>query len=250
MQTNSVDLPATDFYKTAWFIIVLAIAIFVISFLVIVFLYRVQMQRILMAQKIRNNIAGDLHDDIGSSLSSIMLMSELARKQPMQAADYLLQINETAGKVIDSMNDIIWAINPGNDMAEQMLVRMQEFASALLEKKDIALHFKPALSIEILKMDIGQRKNFYLIFKEAVHNAFKYSGCKNVTVSIWQEERSLYLKIEDDGKGFDTTKKYMGNGLHNMQKRAAEINGKLQITSSPGIGAIILLIVKTTRTGS
>lgn len=241
---------AMPFYKTGWFIVITTFSIFITFFFVIFFVQRVQMQRILMALKIRNNIAGDLHDDIGSSLSSIMMMSELARKKPLQASDYLMQINETAGKMIESMNDIVWAINPGNDSTEQMLVRMQEFASALLEKKDIALHFGPALPMEPLKMDMEQRKNFYLIFKETVHNAFKYSGCKNLTVLIWQDDRSLFLKIEDDGKGFDAGKKHMGNGLYNMQKRAAEINGSLQITSSPGGGASVLLILKTTRTGS
>jgi signal transduction histidine kinase/ligand-binding sensor domain-containing protein len=238
------------FYKTIWFLVMIAFSIFVSSALVILYAQRTQLQRILTAQKIRDDIAGDLHDDIGSSLSSIMLMSEIARKLPAEAADYLSQITETAGNVIERMNDIVWAVNPGNDSVEQMLARMQEFASGLLEKKNITLQFNTTLSAEPLKPDMEQRKNLYLIFKEAVHNAFKYADCSQVTVTLILDGKTISLKVEDDGKGFDSTKKYMGNGLYNMQKRAAEIKSSVQVRSAPGSGTAILFVLKTTQTGS
>ena len=248
--TSPVAIHITvPFYKTVWFIVIIAFSIFSTSVLVIFYAQRMQLQRILMAQKIRDNIAGDLHDDIGSSLSSIMLMSEIAQKQPGQSTNYLTQIAETAGKIIESMNDIVWTVNPGNDTLEQMLVRMQEFASGLLDKKNINLQFNTALSADTLKLGMEQRKNFYLIFKEAIHNAFKYAGCSKVTVWLQQDDKTISLKIEDDGKGFDATKKYMGNGLYNLKKRAADIGGSLQITSSPGNGTTVLLVVKNHPNG-
>ena len=239
----------TAFYRSAWFIIFLAAAIFIVALLVIYFAQRVQLQRLLMAQKIRNNIASDLHDDIGSSLSSIMLMSEVAKKQPAETVNYLSQITETAQQVIENMNDIVWAINPNNDSMEQMLIRMQRFASALLEKKNIALQFLIMPETETIKLAMEERKNFYLIFKETIHNAFKYAECSKVVVQLKNDGDNIVMKIEDDGRGFDTTKKYMGNGLYNLNKRATEINGRLEINSAEGSGTTTTLIFKTTQTG-
>ena len=234
------------FYKTGWFIVLITLAIVIVTGFVIYFAHRMQLQRILMTQKVRNSIAGDLHDDIGSSLSSIMLMSEMAGKQPQQAPGYLAQISESARTIIENMNDIVWAINPDNDTVAQIVVRMQSFAADLLEKKNIALQFDAAPEIETLKLGMKERRNFYLIFKETIHNAVKYASCSRVKVKIEISGKMITLKIEDDGKGFDTAKSYTGNGLHNLQKRAGEIQGDLQLISSPGNGTSVLLNFKTT----
>lgn len=240
---------STAFYKSAWFIVLLAIAIFSAAALVIYFAQRVQLQQILMKEKIRNNIASDLHDDIGSSLSSIIIMGEVAKRQPAETANYLTQITETARQVIENMKDIVWAINPENDNMEQMMIRMQRFACGLLEKKNIMLHFDAMPETENMKLGMEERKNFYLIFKETIHNAFKYAECSNVTVQLKNNGNTITMKIEDNGKGFDTSKKYMGNGLYNLQKRTTDINGMLEISSVIGSGTSTMLAFKTTQTG-
>ena len=131
----------TPFYKTVWFYVLTSAVIITIIFLFIYGRYRSKLKRIITALKIRNDIASDLHDDIGSSLSSIMLMSELAKKREDAAKNYFDAIKENAGKIIENMNDIVWAVNPNNDTMEQLFIRMQSFASSLLEKKDIAFEF-------------------------------------------------------------------------------------------------------------
>ncbi len=241
---------SVPFYNTVWFLILITLTIIIASGLIIYFAYSTQLQRILMAQKIRNNIASDLHDDIGSTLSGIMLMSELAKKQPGEAGNYFDQIKENSRTIIENMNDIVWAVNPKNDSMSEILSRMQSFASGLLEKKNITLEFVPDPGIESVRLGMEERKNFYLIFKETIHNAFKYAQCTKVRVQLYHDDKAITMKIEDDGKGFDTAKKYMGNGLHNLQKRADEMQGKLQINSIQGKGTIILLCFKTTQTGS
>jgi signal transduction histidine kinase len=241
---------SASFYNTAWFIVLIVLIIVLITGLVIYFAHRTQLQRILMTQKVRNSIASDLHDDIGSSLSSIMLMSEMAGKQPQQAAGYLLQISENARSVIENMNDIVWAINPDNDTLAQIVVRMQSFAADLLDKKNISLQFEAPPEIETLKLGMKERRNFYLIFKETIHNTVKYASCNHVKVKIDISGNMITLKIEDNGKGFDAAKSYAGNGLRNLQKRAAEIEGDLELISSPGNGTTVLLRFKTTQTGS
>jgi signal transduction histidine kinase len=125
---------------------------------------------------------------------------------------------------------------------------MQQFAGSLLEKKNIALHFDVASLVPSLKLGMEERKNFYLIFKETIHNAVKYADCSIVKVTIDSNDKAINLKIEDNGKGFDTAKTYVGNGMHNLQKRAKEINGILEVASLPGCGTSMLLrIVPTQR---
>jgi len=237
------------FYNSAWFIILVALTIVMVTGLVIYFAYRAQLQRVLMTQKVRNSIASDLHDDIGSTLSSIMLMSEIAAKKPELATSYFSQISESAGKVIENMNDIVWAINPDNDELAQIVVRMKSFAASLLEKRYIALQFESSPGIDNLRLGMKERRNFYLIFKEAIHNAVKYSSCSIVKTTISAAGDMITLVIEDDGIGFDTEKNYMGNGLRNLHKRADEISGTLQLISAPGNETKITLSFKTTQTG-
>ncbi|HRI20918.1 MAG TPA: triple tyrosine motif-containing protein [Panacibacter sp.] len=240
----------TPFFNSAWFVVLIAFTILSTAGLIVYFAHYTQLQRMLMTQKIRNNIASDLHDDIGSSLSSIMLMSEFAKRRPGEANNYFDEIRDSAGKIIENMNDIVWAINPKNDSMTEIMMRMQNFASALLEQKNISLQFEAGSEINSLKLSMEERKNFYLIFKEAIHNAFKYAGCSKVKVNIKSADKNITMQIDDNGNGFDVLKNYTGNGLYNMQKRAEEINGTLIINSSCGQNTSVLLSFKTTQTGS
>jgi signal transduction histidine kinase/ligand-binding sensor domain-containing protein len=240
----------TPFFKTVWFYVLASAVIIAIIFLFIYSDYRAKLKRIVTALQIRNEIASDLHDDIGSSLSSIMLMSELAKKTHENPETYFDAIKENSGKIIENMNDIVWAVNPNNDTIEQLLIRMQSFASSLLEKKNIALDFIAAQSLAAVKLTMEERKNFYLIFKEAVHNAFKYAECKQIITQIHQHDKIICMTIKDDGRGFDTSIKYTGNGLKSILRRAKEIHGKLEVTSDFNEGTIVTLIFKPTHKGS
>jgi signal transduction histidine kinase len=239
----------SPFYKTVWFYVLASAIVVSIIFLFIYSGYRAKLKRMVTALKIRNEIAADLHDDIGSSLSSIMLMSEIAKKQG-EPQLYFDRIKENAGKIIENMNDIVWAVNPNNDTIELLFIRMQTFASSLLEKKEIQFKFTADDALAAVKLTMEERKNFYLIFKEAIHNAFKYSGCETVTAQISSILKNVSMNIRDDGQGFDTTRNYTGNGLNNMQKRAKEINGKLEIISSVNKGTTITLRFTPTHKGS
>lgn len=240
----------TAFFKTAWFYLVMSAVVIAIIFLFIYSGYRAKLKRVVTALKIRNEIASDLHDDIGSSLSSIMLMSEIAKQTHDDTQTYFDKIKENAGKIIENMNDIVWAVNPNNDTIDQLFIRMQTFAASLLEKKDIQFKFSTDDALTSVKLSMEERKNFYLIFREAIHNAFKYAACKHVTANICSQHKNILMNIQDDGKGFDASQKYMGNGLNNMQKRAKEINGKLDIISCADKGTTVILIFKPAQKGS
>ena len=130
-------------------------------------------------QDIRNSIADDLHDDIGSGLSSISIMNELAKAKPTQALHLLNSIGENTSSIQENMSDIVWAVNSKNDRFENIALRMNRFAAEMLEAKNTILDFKSDASLSTLKLAMIQRKNFYFFFKEAINNAAKYACAKD-----------------------------------------------------------------------
>jgi len=204
----------------------------------------------LAMEKMRNNIARDLHDDIGSTLTSINILSKVALQQQadgnVQAGDNMQKIKDRSSAIMESMGDIVWAINPQNDTVEQMLSRMKEFAAEMLEPLNIQYSFKEEGDFLAIKLDVEKRKDLYLLFKEAVNNAAKYSHCNNLVIRLIQDSQSLQLSVVDDGTGFNEQEVKTGNGLRNMRERAAAMEAGIQIDSSPGKGTGILVKVPIT----
>jgi signal transduction histidine kinase len=194
-------------------------------------------------QSVRNKIASDLHDDIGSTLSSIAIYSELANEEvngkSSKATSLLLSINENARITIDSMSDIVWAINSKNDRFENILRRMRTFATEILEAKNIDFRFEASSALSGLKLSMEKRKNLYLIFKETINNVAKYSQSKNCSIKLWLEGKILNMEISDDGHGFDMNEYSAGNGLLNMKRRGEEMHGQFNIQSAKGSGTKI-----------
>jgi len=141
---------------------------------------------------------------------------------------------------MESMSDIVWSIKPENDTLEDTIVHMREFASELCEPLGIALEFQFP-QIEKMTLSPDARRNIFLIFKEAVNNAAKYSSCKNIITSFKISEDDLIMMIKDDGAGFDTALIKNGNGLRNMQTRAAHLQAQLSINTAINSGTTITL---------
>ena len=203
-------------------------------------------------QEMRNKIARDLHDNVGSTLSSIAVYSRVAKiykdqDKPAAFSEAMNRIEEASASMIGEMNDIVWAINPRNDNMENLLQRMEAFARPLLQASGIQWHFHYTEAVKQLSTDMILKKNLYLTFKEALINAQKYSGCKNIYADIQLEESGLHMKISDDGKGFVSSLPVKpgsamgGNGISNMYRRAAELNGRFEISSRPGQGTTVQL---------
>lgn len=190
--------------------------------------------------ELRNQIAADLHDEVGSSLSSIHMLSQMATKQDSEAThkDILQRMSSNAKETMDRMGDIVWMIKPGETEAGSLLQRMQRFAYEICSSKNIELDMQ-LKDLEKLHLTMEQRKNIYLIFKEAVNNAVKYSGTKKIEVTTVVEAKQLELIVKDHGTGFDSRIVKKGNGLDNMQHRAKECGGKMTIHSSAEEGTVI-----------
>lgn len=192
--------------------------------------------------ELRNQIAADLHDEVGSSLSSINMLSQMAAQQEGNPAhqDILARMSSNARETMDKMGDIVWMIKPGTTEAGSLKQRMERFAYEISGSKNIALHLSLD-ELEKIKMTMEQRKNTWLIYKEAVNNAVKYSGTVKLEISAAAGNRQLVLRIKDFGTGFDNGLVKKGNGLDNMRQRAQDMRGSLVIHSIPGQGTELKL---------
>ncbi len=211
--------------------------------------YRYRLAQAMKVVTVRERIARDLHDEIGSTLSSVSLYSSVAQKKVAakapEANELLGRISESTTQVLESINDIVWAVNADNDDMEHLVKRMRDHAVRMTETRECALHFDHDAALRSVQLDMAHRKNLYLVFKEAVNNAMKYSECRELRVTLLRERSQLVMRIMDDGKGFDPqhARSTGGgcNGLPNMQKRAAELGATLSITSAAGQGTTIEL---------
>lgn len=237
-------------WGTWWFraLVVLIVAAAIYSF------YRYRLTQAVKLMSLRNRIASDLHDEIGSTLSSISFYSEAAKKMlnGNEAADKVLtKINSNTSEVMEAMSDIVWAINTRNDKLDNLVNRMRSFAVQVSESKNFQLHLTENEDLPGMPLDMYERKNMYLVFKEAVNNAAKYSECRNLWIEFSNKNHLLEMKIKDDGAGFSPLTfengqgtERGGNGLVNMKKRADDLNGELKIISEPGKGTEIILRMK------
>ncbi|MGN7824251.1 sensor histidine kinase [Chitinophaga sp. 22536] len=233
------------FWRTWWFNGLLAI----IAGAVVYGLHTLRIKRLLAIEKVRTKLARDLHDDIGSSLSTINILSQVAANKADESSvsrDYLQKITESSGRMMESMDDIIWSINPVNDTLGKMFVRLREFMAEALEPKGIDYSFHIADRIRELKPDPESRRDLFLICKEAINNIVKYAGATHVALEVSRTGNLLLITITDNGKGFQpsgTRATGTGHGLNNMQARAQLLRGTFAISSAPGQGTLIRLSV-------
>jgi len=226
---------APPFWRTWWFN---GLIIAIISFLIYsIFKYR-DMQRQKL-DKLRQTLARDLHDDMGSTLSHIRMMSEreAMRKEANQS---FKTIADKTGEIMSSMTEIIWSINPKNDSLNNIIGKIQEFAIDTLEPLGMSIYFDVMDVPGHIKLNPEDRRHFYLIFKEAINNTAKYSKANKVNFSFKIENRKMITSFSDDGLGFDPQMIKRGNGLKNMESRAVALHAIINIKTGEN-GTIILL---------
>jgi signal transduction histidine kinase len=187
----------------------------------------------------RDNISRDLHDDIGSSLTNIAIMNELAREEIRRGGDMekiLSKSAEDIHEMISSLSDIVWNVNPEFDDLSFLIARMRRYASELLDNAEIDYTLDFPESEQKILMNMAQRRDLYLVFKEGLNNLVKYSGASHAEIRIKISGGDIFMKINDDGRGFEMEKVNAGNGLKNMRQRTEAWNGKFTIISRPGQG--------------
>jgi signal transduction histidine kinase len=226
-----------------WWFVTLAL---ILTGLVGAAIIRSRVARLIELERVRTRIAADLHDDIGSALSRIAILSEVARRQGNVEAAVGEPLEVIAGAsrdLVDSMSDIVWAINPNKDHLRDLMQRMRRFASDLFTARQIEFTFDAPGEEQALKIGADLRRQVFLIFKEAVNNIARHSGCTKAQIEMRIENRWLTVKVADNGPGFDSSGAGEGQGLVSMQARAKELGGKLEIFSNNETGTTVLLKV-------
>jgi two-component system, NarL family, sensor histidine kinase UhpB len=227
--------------------------------LAIVLWKQVRIRQQLKEVKMRNQIAGDLHDDIGSSLSSILLLSNMAVRNNTQNEDRtrtdkkgvadkkeegaLDKIGQTAREVIEKMNDIVWTMNPENDGGISIKERLEKLAVQVRDISSMQVQVNISDKLEPLKIPMELRKNIFLICKEALNNIVKHADASIASLSVNVDHKHIFLEIKDNGKGFDTENHHRGNGLGLMAQRALACGGECRINSIPEQGACITVVL-------
>ena len=222
-------------------------------------LHRYRVSRLLELERVRTRIATDLHDDIGTSLSRMAILSEVVKQQGRGAtpgaASILTEIADSARNLVDTMSDIVWSIDPRRDELSDLARKIREFASDVLEAGSIDWELQMPQEFDQIKLNPEQRRELFLIFKEALNNIARHANCRAVLLTIVIAHHQLSAEIQDDGCGFvaaapmsSTTNGGSGHGLGNMQRRAALIGGHFSLHSSPGAGTRIRLTVPLKKT--
>jgi len=209
--------------------------------------YRARIKRLLGIERVRTRIAADLHDDIGSNLTRIAILSEVAHSQMNEAnpsvANPLSSIARISRESVASMSDIVWAINPRRDSLLDLVLRMRRFANEVLAGRKIEFQFNAPQTDQDEKLGADLRRDVFLIFKEALTNGVRHSNCTRVEIELRLGRHCLELKIEDDGCGFESSVVSEGHGLTSIKRRAKALGGELELLSVPGAGTKISLKV-------
>ena len=211
-------------------------------------LYNSELERQTLLERERLRISKDMHDEVGSSLTKIAILSELLHGE-MESRDKaetsLNKITEISRSVIDNISEIIWAINPKNDRLDNLAAYIREYVYEFLEGTKIKCHFDFMENYPPLILSAEFRRNIFLVVKESLNNVVKHSCASEINLKLFYDEPDLSISIKDNGKGFAADKiSKFGNGLNNMAKRIEDIGGKFNLAASPGEGALIEIDVR------
>ena len=228
------------FYQTWWFVtLVVMIIVFFIYYLGTI---RVKSQ--LEIEKLKLKIASDLHDNIGAGLTEISILSEVAERNEGHSSSIvkkdLQKISETARQLVDSMSDIVWVVNPQRDSLHDLIVKLKDSYNEFFSSIGISFQVNNVEKSDDIKLPMDYKQNLLLMFKEAINNAIKYSGCKKLKLEAFFRNDVIEIILKDDGAGFNLNEVKFGNGIRNMENRAKKIKGKLSWKSEIGVGTTVV----------
>ena len=245
-KSKVIELPIlmhAPFWQRWWFIALCIIVALSIGYMI----YRYRIGQFEKMQTMRNTISTNLHDDIGASLSNIHILTVLTQRnisKTAEATSYITKAGDEIQRISESLSDIVWYINPKYDDLDQLFIRMKRYAADMLDGKNIQAELIFPDGAEKISMPMDQRRDFYLIFKEAVNNLAKYSAATLATVKVSTGHHTIHLAVKDNGRGFDQQTMRYGNGMENMKQRAEKWKAALLVQSVPGEGTTILLDMK------
>ncbi|MGY3211746.1 tetratricopeptide repeat-containing sensor histidine kinase [Mucilaginibacter sp. HD30] len=191
----------------------------------------------------RTRIAKDIHDDMGSGLSKIILMSGMIEEK-IKTSGYgtkeISSIKQISQELVDNMRDLIWVLNPENATLDNLVARIREHCSDYLDGLLVKTELDIQHDVPYVRISQQTQRNIFLTIKEALHNCVKHANCDKITIGLTFKDGLLTVSVTDSGKGFEADElKRKGNGLRNMQQRMQSIGGKFTINSGLGQGTTI-----------
>lgn len=221
------------FWMTWWFR-TLSVLLIIGIIATIIF---IKVNELLRVEKLRIKIASDLHDDVGASLTKITMNAGLLdyETEESKIKNRTQNLIELSQNVISTMSDIVWSIDARNDTIGDMIDRMKNFSLNLASEKGIEVNFNIVSPNPNRKVNINKRQNFYLIYKEAFHNAVKYAETSSIDVKISSLKNELNFELADNGIGLPKENRRKGNGIRNMKMRAERINADLKFLNENGL---------------
>ena len=210
-----------------------------------------QLQTALEVERVKTRISAELHDDVGSMLSGISMYSHMAiqqagMKDELAVRDSLQTIQQSSDEMVNRLKDMVWFNKQGAGSVTAMVERLKEYAAMMCRAKGIELKMEITSALNGLNLPEEIVYNIYLVGKEAVNNAVKYSGATELVIRTSISKGQLALAVSDNGKGFNPEAGYAGNGINNMKKRAEETGGQLSILSGAKAGTEISYCCKIT----
>ena len=243
--TASISIIITPpFWRTWWFSLILIIT----AAAAIYYLSTIRVKNLLAIEKLKSKLAADLHDNVGSGLTEISILSEVAAKNNLKnsvnLSEELQLISNTARTLVDNMSDIVWMVNPNRDSLYDLILRLKDAYKEPLYNLGISIKTSNLEKIKDIKLQMEYRQNLFLIFKESINNAIKHSQCTNIFLEVNFHSDVLEINLVDNGIGFDLQAVSNGNGLTNMSNRAEAIGGKIKMKSVLNKGTTIKFIGK------
>ncbi|MBE7169538.1 MAG: hypothetical protein INR73_03065 [Williamsia sp.] len=226
-------------YQTGWFKIVVAAGILALLY----GLYTYRIGQLKEQQKIRKDIAADLHDDIGSILNTVKVFTHLARRE-LGSERYLIQIEEALTQAVVAFRDMLWILDDSHDTIHEFAERVKKYVIPVASATGIDSSFIVDSDLYNRVMSKAEKRNILLIVKECVHNCIKYAQCKSIRIEMAQVNRKMAILIYDDGNGFNVSTTASGMGLKNIQYRAEQIGYTAEFISSPQEGTLVKVAKK------
>ena len=221
------------------------VMILMLTIVLMYWLHRYRLHSLLQVERTRTRIAMDLHDDIGSSLTSLSFLSNLAwqrtdkQKPKEEIAPLLVEISTMSSELVDNMLDIVWSVDPKHDSVGSIIDRLKAFYQRMGDAAEITMNWLVQDGVGEIALPPRSRRSLYLIMKEAINNAVKHSGTPVIDVRFDRDFSMLQIDVHDYGRGFDVDQMFSGYGLNTMKKRAYEEGGSLEIFSKEGEETIV-----------
>ncbi len=224
------------FWQTWWFKVVVAAPFALLLW----FWYHLRVSRMRAIERLRVQIAADLHDDVGSRLTKVAMVTELVDRQTQdqdRVKPQIQKIATTTREVIQAMDEIVWTINPKNDTLDNLANYIFQYAQEYFQNTAVRCRLDLPARLPDMPLSTEERHNLFMAFKEALNNVLKHAGATEVRIGLTLRADRLMISITDNGCGFTSNGSHSsGNGLTNMKNRLKQIGGVLNLESKPGAG--------------